>query len=97
MSYPALELLVQGYLSIDWPDDYANPWAAVDGYTTTEPVAAQLPAEVVQLLDAMPSEQDLHSFVIGELGCGYLPDADGLTMTAWLQAVRERVLGALEG
>lgn len=97
MSYPALKLLLQGYLSLDWPDDHANAWAAIDDYVTNEPIASQLPDEVGQLVERMPSEEGLHSLVMGELGCGYLPEADGFTMTAWLLAVRERVLGALDG
>lgn len=97
MSYPALELLVQGYLSLDWPEDYANAWAAVDDYVANEPIARHLPDEVAQVIQMAPSEEELRLLVVGELGCGYLPAADGFTMRAWLFSVRERVLGASNG
>lgn len=96
MNYPALELLAQGYLTLDWPDDYVNAWAAIDDYVTNEPIASRLSDEVDHLIATITSDEDLHALVIGELGCGYLPQADGFTMTAWLHAVRERVRGALD-
>lgn len=40
MTYPALELLLQAYLTIDWPDDYPDGWAAVDDYIANEPSAS---------------------------------------------------------
>lgn len=96
MNYPALELLAQGYLTLDWPDDYVDTWAAIDDYVTSEPLASQLPDEIADLVDATSSEQGLRSVVVGELGCGYLPEADGFTMTAWLLSVREHVQEALD-
>lgn len=96
MNYPALALLAQGYLTLDWPDDYPDAWAAVDDYVTHEPIADQLPDEIARLAEAMPSEETLRTLIIDELGCGYLPDADGFTMTTWLLAVGERVRGALD-
>ncbi|MEI2808943.1 MAG: contact-dependent growth inhibition system immunity protein [Nocardioides sp.] len=93
MNYPALELLTQGYLTLDWPDDYANVWAAVDDYVASEPIAGQLPDEVARVVAMIDSEEDLRALIIGELGCGYLPDSDGFTMTTWLLTVGDRVRG----
>lgn len=70
MTYPALELLVQGYLSLDWPDDYATAWAAVDDFVASEPIASRLPDEVTRLMEAMPSEESLRELIIVELRSG---------------------------
>lgn len=37
MNYPALKLLVQGYLSLNWPEDYASAGAAIDDYVVLRP------------------------------------------------------------
>ena len=95
MTYPALELLVQAYLTIDWVDEYEDVWAAVDDFVANEPVASDLPDDVTRLLDAMPTDEELSAFVIGELGSGYPPEEDGLTMTDWLTQVRQRAEEAL--
>ncbi len=93
MNYPALELLTKGYLTLDWPDDYPNAWAAVDDYVANEPIAGQLPNEVAEVVAMIDSEEGLRTLIIGEFGSGYLPDSDGLTMTSWLLAIGERVRG----
>ncbi|WP_436698718.1 contact-dependent growth inhibition system immunity protein [Nocardioides sp. BYT-33-1] len=97
MIYPALQLLAQGYLMLDWPDDYSNAWAAIDDFVAHEPVARQLPHEVDQLIGTTSSDDSLSALLIGEIGSGYLPEADGFTMKTWLCAVRERVQAALGG
>ena len=86
-----------GLLESDWPDDYVNAWAAIDEYVASEPVARYLPDEIADLLDTTSSEECLRALVLGELGRGYLPVADGLTMRTWLLAVRQRVLEASNG
>lgn len=94
-AHPALALLVQGYLTLDWSNDYSDAWAAVDDDIAREPIVKQLPDEVARLVEPRPSEESLRALILDELGCGYLPDADGFTMTTWLLDVRERVRGAL--
>lgn len=90
MTYPALELLVQAYLTIDWVDEYEDVWEAVDDFVANEPVAPDLPDDITRLLAAKPAEDELTAFVTDELGCGYPPDEDGLTTTEWLTLVRRR-------
>jgi hypothetical protein len=97
MTYPALKQLLQGYLNLDWPDDYADAWAAIDDFAAYEPIAGRLADEVTMLLDSAPTEEGLREFVVDELGSGYLPEADGFRMRDWLMAVRQRVQGALGG
>lgn len=91
MSYPELALLLQGYLNIDWPDDYEDPMAAVDDYVANEPNSAELAAEIESLLTNEPSNDGLTRVVMDRLGSGYPPEADGWTMAAWLRAVADRV------
>lgn len=96
MSFPALRLLAQGYLTLDWPDDYADVWAAVDDYMARESIASELPNEIARLVAAGLSDDMLHALVIDDLGCGYLPQADGYTTGGWLVAVGEHVREALD-
>lgn len=91
MNYPAFQLLLQGYLTLDWPDDYSTMWAAVDDYIASEPGLDQLLKELDELIEAQPSDGWLRNLIVGELGSGYLPEVDRYTMMGWLVAVRERV------
>lgn len=91
MAHQALTLLVQGYLNLDWPDDYSSTWAAVDDFIESEPRAPGLPIEIDDVLHRMPSEDDRRRYVLDDLGSGYLPDADGYTMTSWLEALKDHV------
>lgn len=92
-SYPALSLLLQGYLNLDWPDEYEDPWRAVDDFVASEPVATDVPSEVKDILAWGPSDADLRQLLVEQLGSGYLPDADGWTIADWLAAVADRVRG----
>jgi hypothetical protein len=88
----SLELLFQGYLNLDWIDDYPDPWDAIDDFAGAEPEdAVQLPHDVEALLDAVQREEDLRRIVISDLGSGYLPESDGWTYRDWLRAVANRV------
>jgi hypothetical protein len=98
----ALELLVSGYLNQDWPEDFATVWDAVDTFRSDEgpDTAAAARGEVTSLLAAAHSDDDLRHLLVEQLGCGYWPPGDGLTLadgwscsrTAWpdptLQAAR---------
>jgi len=91
-SLPALEQLFGVYLNLDWIDDYADPWRAIEEFATSEPIdAARLPGEVASLLRGSPSESSLRHRILDELGSGYDPDADGWTYEAWLREVVKRV------
>ncbi len=91
MTSTPLTLLVQGYLNLDWPDDYPSMWAAVDDFIESEPRAAGVLDEIDDVLKRMPSENDRRRYVLDDLDSGYLPDADGYTMTSWLEALKDHV------
>lgn len=81
VNYPALALLAQGYLTLDWPDYYPDAWTAVDDYVANETVSALLSEEIDRAIAVTACEEDLRALIIDELGCGYLPEAAGITMT----------------
>lgn len=83
--FKSLQLLLQGYLNIDWPDDYTDVWAAVEDFVCSEPASVtSLPMEIESLLRRFRSEEELRDFFIGELASGYLPEFDGWTYRDWL-------------
>ena len=95
----ALTQLLQAYLHLDWPEDYAGePMAAVEDFATQEPeLAARLRSEIELLLREYPSEQQLRDLVLDKLASGYTPDASGMSFREWLGRVVERVDQVLSG
>ncbi len=87
---PHLLLLVRGYLSLDWPEEYGNPWAAVDDYVRSEPSAHEVVPEILSLL-AETLEGDLIEYWIEVLQAGFIPDDGVEGIRAFLNAVVERV------
>jgi CdiI immunity protein len=89
----SLRLLFQGYLTPDWPEDYdGDPWAAVDDFVASEPSAARsVPAEVETVLSEYSTDDEVRQLVVGELGSGYLPEADGYAYRDWLLQVSRRM------
>jgi CdiI immunity protein len=89
---PALTLLLQAYLNLDWPDDYGGePWAAVEDFSRSEPDAAKVIGEIQSILEQRPTESDLEHLIVDELASGYLPQSDGWTYRQWLAEVAHRV------
>jgi hypothetical protein len=91
VTYPALKLLLQAYLTWDWVDDYPDVWAAVDDFASSEPIAERMTDEVTELLSSAKSEEGVRELVVNDLESGYLPEGDGMTMTEWLELIRHRV------
>jgi len=91
---PALTLLLQAYLNIDWLNEYGEPWLAVQGFATNEPIAIDLSAEVEGLIAQDGSEEELQHLIVEEMGSGYLPEADGWTYREWLRELQTRVAEA---
>ncbi len=90
--FPALKQLLQGYLHLDWPEDYDDPWQAVDDFILAEPGhVASLPEEIRRLLEKVSGETELRRAVVEELGSGYLPEVDAWTYESWLTEVARRV------
>ena len=89
---PALKRLLRAYLTPDWPEDYGDPWRAVEDFARMErDMAPALRDEVAEVLSANPTEADLRRTIIDDFEAGYLPEADGWTYRSWLEAVVRRV------
>ena len=91
MKLPVLKLLFQAYLTVDWPEDYADVRAAINDFVANEPAAVGIDAELAELLDSTADDEVLRRRVVEELGSGYLPDVEGLSMREWLETVRRWV------
>ena len=65
---------------------FAEPGAAL-----SYPEVALVLDEIDDVLKRMPSENDRRRYVLDDLDSGYLPDADGYTMTSWLEALKDHV------
>jgi len=90
-SRPALKQLLQGYLHLDWPEEYGDPWCAVADFLRSEPEYALLLAtEISDLLMAKLGEDGLRRIVLEDLSSGYLPEADGFTYESWLKELARR-------
>lgn len=97
MEYPGLEQLLAGFLNQDWPDDYADVWAAVAQFVRLNAEDASLvAAEVDRLLTAAESDADLARIVHEKLGSEYLPATDGWNYRDWLEEVARRVQEQLD-
>lgn len=87
-----MRLLCQGYLNLDWSEDYdGDAWTAVSAFIAAEPDSALLASEVSSVLKTHDTEEAVRNFVRKELDPGYLPEADGWTYRAWLAEVARRV------
>jgi len=88
----ALDALIGGYLNQDWPEEYRDPWAAVERFVEWEPdFAPHLRADVVWLTARCESDQDL-VYVLDRMALGYAATNDGWkSYGEWLLAVADRV------
>jgi len=90
--YPSLFLFFAGYLNQDWPDEYANEWAALDDYLRDNPDSAStFCPEAQALLDEHLSEEELTGLLFNDLACAYAAEVDGWKYRNWLQALSNYV------
>jgi hypothetical protein len=82
---------VGAYLTLDWPEEYGDPWSALADFIRSEPaLAPQLPVEIATLLDGQPSENQLRALIVDDMGSGYTPEGDGTSFREWLSQVQTR-------
>ncbi len=89
--YTMLGSYLGGYLHVDWPDDYPDEWAALDGFLADGPPenAQTFRTEIAALLAEHPLEEDVRRIVLDDLYCGYLAEVNGWKYRDWLQALSE--------
>ncbi len=93
----ALPHFIGAYLHQDWPDEYGDPWRALDDFIDSEPTQrATLVTEIHYLLTRIEDESELRRIVVEELGSAYLPEADGWTYRSWLHEVARRASQTLK-
>jgi hypothetical protein len=90
----ALAKFLGVYLHQDWNDDYPSVWAAIADFVASDhDIAMGLHADISELIHAVSlSESSLRSVVIDDLDCWYLPESQGWTYRAWLDAVDARTI-----
>jgi len=90
--YPELWQFFNVFLGPDWPEEYANEWAALDDYIHDDPGA--LPAfcgEVQALLADHPSEEGVRHILFEDFQLAYLAEVNGWKYRDWLQALSDHV------
>jgi hypothetical protein len=88
----ALAALIGGYLNEDWPEEYGDPWAAIERFVLWEPgYAPSVQVDVSRLIGRCASDAEVEN-ALAKFGLGYAATNDGwATYTSWLLAVADRV------
>ena len=89
--YQHLRQLLGGYLHQDWNLEFRSPDDAIAAFKQREPQEC-VQATYRELQEVLPLIEGMHNpdeFLWQTLWCYYYPKADGLTVTAWLERVRE--------
>jgi hypothetical protein len=87
-----LDTLIGGYLNQDWPEEYGDPWLAVEAFVRYEPeYASLLRADVESLIAQCHSDRELERR-LDKFALGYAATNGGWSSySTWLQAVADRV------
>jgi hypothetical protein len=85
-----LRSFLSGYFHEDWALDASRPDDVVAQFLTSRPPAFEVDRIVAQISDYLTSRKEEEAVERGlfeELGCYYLPSADGLSARDWLHHV----------
>lgn len=90
--FKALGTLIGGYLNEDWPEEFSDPWAAVERFVLWEPeYAPWVSSDIRALTSQIQSDQEV-SRQLAKFGLGYAATNDGWkSYSQWLLAVADRV------
>jgi hypothetical protein len=88
----ALGTLIGGYLNEDWPEEYGDPWVAIERFVLWEPgFAPAVRSDVDRVIAECTSDQEVEK-VLDKFGLGYAATTAGWdSYGAWLLAVADRV------
>ena len=96
-AHPELRQFFAGYFHEDWPVDAATPDNVISSFISE----AHPPGELVRLADFIDAfargasdDHALEQAIFTELGCYYVPSADGLSAKDWLRHVSSRLRAA---
>ena len=88
----ALDHLMGAYFHQDWVEDHSDEWDVLAAFEKDEPdLAAQLPAEIGEVLEHFQTEAELEHFVVRVLGGDFNAAYNGGTYRAWLAEIAARV------
>lgn len=94
--YHSLLQFFGGYLNQDWPDEYADEWAALDEFLRDNPDAAKgFRPEIQALLDEHLSEEELSKVLFYDLACAYSAENLGWKYRDWLKALSDHAAKAV--
>lgn len=79
------------YFHEDWPCEAETPTEVVQSYLRTAKHAdvERLRAAIVTFIEQELDNEALEKKLMPELGCYYLPSADGLTARTWLMNIAD--------
>lgn len=85
--FDELGQLISCYFHQDWMDEFKSYLAAIEAIRTseTEKRIAESRKEIRDLLAGEPSESDLRSILIDQIGCYFQPHSIGLDYRLWLE------------
>jgi hypothetical protein len=87
--YPTLRHFFKTYMHQGWRDEYANEWAAVDGFVYDVSVEGieKFRNEIAALLAAHPSEEEVRKVLCEDLRVPSFVEEDGWKYRDWLMAL----------
>lgn len=94
----ALTDFFRAYFHEDWPCEAETSTQVVQAYvnTASQSEVARLRAAIISFVEREQDNAVLEKKLMPELGCYYLPSADGLTARGWLLNVAD-LLAARSG
>jgi hypothetical protein len=97
--HAALANFFSSYFHEDWPCEAETPTQVVQAYlgTASPSDAARLRAAIIGFLARERDNAALEKKLMPELGCYYLPSADGLSARDWLLSVADLLTTKAEG
>ena len=89
--HAALTNFFSAYFHEDWPCEAETPTEVVQAYlgTASQSDAARLRTAIIGFVEHERDNTALEKKLMPELGCYYLPSADGLTARDWLLSVAD--------
>jgi hypothetical protein len=91
--YPALLALIEAYFHQDWAIEGRGTDEIVDVYLRENETGTALAAadEIDRLLSAQMTEADLRDVLLEQLGSGYDPYGEEISMREWLAHIGQRL------
>ena len=100
MNKEAQQLLLRNFFSAyfheDWPCEADSPESVFTGYAqSSSPHERRMLAEaILEYSRAFADDKELEESLCRDLGCYYLPSADGLSAKGWLEHAANGLLRA---